>query len=75
MTDFSDSPAGDVRANPPEAAAAGATPDATLTGATPEAAAGDDLVFPRLGSVGFRRGTLTDNQKAMWEEKLAPIRP
>lgn len=28
----------------------------------------DDRDYPRLGSVGFRRGTLTDNQEATWAE-------
>ena len=27
-----------------------------------------ELFFPRLGNVSFRRGTLTDNQKKLWEE-------
>ena len=29
----------------------------------------DDLDYPRLGSVPFRRGTLTENQQTMWNEK------
>lgn len=29
----------------------------------------DDLDYPRLGSVTFRRGTLTENQQTMWNEK------
>lgn len=29
----------------------------------------NDLDYPRLGSVTFRRGTLTDNQQTMWNEK------
>lgn len=29
---------------------------------------GNDLDYPRLGTVSFRRGTLTDNQEALWEE-------
>ncbi|RXE57493.1 tRNA (guanosine(46)-N7)-methyltransferase TrmB, partial [Acetivibrio mesophilus] len=28
----------------------------------------NNLDYPRLGSVSFRRGTLTDNQESMWEE-------
>ncbi|AZA10540.1 tRNA (guanosine(46)-N7)-methyltransferase TrmB [Corynebacterium gerontici] len=28
----------------------------------------NDLDYPRLGSVSFRRGTLTDNQEANWNE-------
>lgn len=28
----------------------------------------NDLDYPRLGTVSFRRGTLTDNQTAMWAE-------
>ncbi len=28
----------------------------------------DDLDFPRIGGVSFRRGTLTDNQARTWEE-------
>lgn len=28
----------------------------------------DDRDYPRLGSVGFRRGTLTENQEATWAE-------
>ncbi len=28
---------------------------------------GNDLDYPRLGNVTFRRGTLTDNQEAAWE--------
>lgn len=27
----------------------------------------DELDYPRMGSVGFRRGTLTENQEATWE--------
>ena len=29
----------------------------------------NDLDYPRLGSVTFRRGTLTQNQQTMWDEK------
>ncbi|KIH72507.1 tRNA (guanosine(46)-N7)-methyltransferase TrmB [Corynebacterium glutamicum] len=29
----------------------------------------NDLDYPRLGSVTFRRGTLTENQQTMWDEK------
>lgn len=29
----------------------------------------NDLDYPRLGSVTFRRGTLTENQNTMWDEK------
>ena len=29
----------------------------------------DDLDYPRLGGVTFRRGTLTENQQTMWNEK------
>ncbi len=29
----------------------------------------NDLDYPRLGSVTFRRGTLTENQQTMWNEK------
>lgn len=32
------------------------------------AAFGNDLDYPRLGNVTFRRGTLTDNQEAMFNE-------
>lgn len=28
----------------------------------------DGLNYPRLGSISFRRGTLTDNQEKLWEE-------
>lgn len=28
---------------------------------------GNDLDYPRLGSVSFRRGTLTDNQESLWD--------
>ncbi|MCQ9342961.1 tRNA (guanosine(46)-N7)-methyltransferase TrmB [Corynebacterium kozikiae] len=28
----------------------------------------NDLDYPRLGTVSFRRGTLTDNQQARWDE-------
>ncbi|MCF1712623.1 tRNA (guanosine(46)-N7)-methyltransferase TrmB [Corynebacterium argentoratense] len=28
----------------------------------------DDLDYPRLGAVSFRRGTLTDNQEKTWED-------
>ncbi|WP_293771878.1 tRNA (guanosine(46)-N7)-methyltransferase TrmB [uncultured Corynebacterium sp.] len=28
---------------------------------------GNELDYPRLGNVTFRRGTLTDNQEALWE--------
>ena len=30
----------------------------------------DGLDYPRLGTVSFRRGTLTENQQAMWDEKF-----
>ncbi|MCS4490149.1 tRNA (guanosine(46)-N7)-methyltransferase TrmB [Corynebacterium sp. ES2794-CONJ1] len=29
----------------------------------------NNLDYPRLGTVSFRRGTLTENQEKMWEEK------
>ncbi|MBZ8176625.1 tRNA (guanosine(46)-N7)-methyltransferase TrmB [Corynebacterium poyangense] len=28
----------------------------------------DGLAYPRLGSIGFRRGTLSDNQQARWDK-------
>ncbi|MFP7665785.1 MAG: tRNA (guanosine(46)-N7)-methyltransferase TrmB [Corynebacterium pyruviciproducens] len=31
----------------------------------------DGLAYPRLGSVSFRRGTLTDNQNKTWDENWA----
>ncbi|CAB0816356.1 tRNA (guanosine(46)-N7)-methyltransferase TrmB [Corynebacterium diphtheriae] len=30
---------------------------------------GNNLDYPRLGSVSFRRGTLTDNQESLWDAK------
>lgn len=30
----------------------------------------DGLDYPRLGTVSFRRGTLTDNQQALWDENF-----
>ena len=30
----------------------------------------DGLEYPRLGTVSFRRGTLTENQQAMWDENF-----
>ena len=34
----------------------------------PQTDFGDDLDYPRLGAVSFRRGTLTDNQEKTWED-------
>ena len=37
-------------------------------GRPPQTEFNDGRDYPRLGSFSFRRGTLTDNQEAMWEE-------
>ncbi|WP_080791780.1 tRNA (guanosine(46)-N7)-methyltransferase TrmB [Corynebacterium pacaense] len=37
-------------------------------GRPPQSEFSDGLDYPRLGSVTFRRGTLTENQQAMWNE-------
>jgi tRNA (guanine-N7-)-methyltransferase len=33
----------------------------------------DGRDYPRLGSFSFRRGTLTDNQEALWDEHWPPL--
>lgn len=58
-----DSPAGDARP------AEGAAPSESPTGSRPmQSEFDDELDYPRLGSVGFRRGTLTENQEATWAQ-------
>lgn len=37
-------------------------------GRRPQSTFDDGLDYPRLGSVSFRRGTLTENQQALWDE-------
>lgn len=38
------------------------------SGRPPQTEFNDGLAYPRLGQVSFRRGTLTENQQAIWNE-------
>lgn len=48
----------------PDASAVGAAPQ----GRPPQTEFNDGRDYPRLGSFSFRRGTLTENQSALWDE-------
>lgn len=48
----------------PDASAVGAPPQ----GRPPQTEFNDGRDYPRLGSFSFRRGTLTENQSALWDE-------
>ena len=56
------------------------TPDTTgrgvgelPAGRPPQTEFHDGLDYPRLGTVSFRRGTLTDNQQALWQERFPEL--
>ncbi|AIG64809.1 tRNA (guanine-N7)-methyltransferase [Corynebacterium atypicum] len=42
-------------------------------GRPPQTHFDDGLDYPRLGGVSFRRGTLTENQHALWEERFGEL--
>lgn len=73
MNDSDNAPAEQSVTNPSAANPHTENPDASAVGAAPQGRPpqtefNDGRDYPRLGSFSFRRGTLTENQSALWEE-------
>lgn len=73
MNDSDNAPAEQSVTNPSAANPHTENPDASAVGAAPQGRPpqtefNDGRDYPRLGSFSFRRGTLTENQSALWDE-------
>ena len=73
MNDSDNAPAEQSVTNPSAANPHTENPDASAVGAPPQGRPpqtefNDGRDYPRLGSFSFRRGTLTENQSALWDE-------